>query len=56
MRRRAWKRKKKKKKASGDVGDLIIALAVMIFSIVKLAGIQKDYKESEKTFQTLESE
>ena len=35
---------------------LIIALAVMIFSIVKLAGIQKDYKESEKTFQTLESE
>ena len=48
--------KKKKKRHPVTLGILIIALAVMIFSIVKLAGIQKDYKESEKTFQTLESE
>ena len=48
--------KKKKKRHPVTLVILIIALAVMIFSIVKLAGIQKDYKESEKTFQTLESE
>ena len=49
-------KKKKKKRHPVTLVILIIALAVMIFSIVKLAGIQKDYKESEKTFQTLESE
>lgn len=48
--------KKKKKRHPVTLVILIIALAVMIFSIVELAGIQKDYKESEKTFQTLESE
>ena len=44
-------KKKKKKRHPVTLVILIIALAVMIFSIVKLAGIQKDYKESEKTSQ-----
>ena len=48
--------KKKKKRHPVTLIILIVALAVMIFAIVKLVGIRKDYQESEKTFQTLESE
>ena len=47
--------KEKKKRHPVTLIIFLIALAVMIFSLVKLVGIRKDYQESEQTFQTLES-
>ena len=50
------KEKTKKKRHPITLVIILIALAVMIFALVKIGGIYKDYQESEKTFQTLESE
>lgn len=50
------KEKTKKKRHPITLVIILIALAVMIFALVKIGGIYKDYQESEKTFQSLESE